>query len=121
MQVATIFDAIYTLDAGYLAPAAAAHMTTKAKELVEHSERILVPSEFVGAEREISKTTDPDKIKGLMKQRDAAFELLAGLDLILVPVLLVSAVVRHPLVRARAADVLSADVVLKAQVGRGRS
>jgi glycosyltransferase involved in cell wall biosynthesis len=62
VQVSTIFDAIYTLDAGYLAPEAAAHMTTKAKELVECSERILVPSEYVGAELVMALGAHPSKI-----------------------------------------------------------
>jgi len=62
VQVATIFDAIYTLDAGYLAPEAAAHMTAKAKELVEHSERILVPSEFVGAELVMALGAHPSRV-----------------------------------------------------------
>ncbi len=62
VQVATIFDAIYTLDAGYLAPEAAAHMTAKAKELVEHSARILVPSEFVGAELVMALGAHPSRV-----------------------------------------------------------
>jgi glycosyltransferase involved in cell wall biosynthesis len=62
VQVATIFDAIYTLDAGYLSPEAAAHMTAKAKELVAHSARILVPTEFVGAELVMALGAHPARV-----------------------------------------------------------
>jgi glycosyltransferase involved in cell wall biosynthesis len=61
-QVATIFDCIYTLDAGYLAPEAAAHMTAVAKDLVARSKRIVVPSEFVGVETVMSLGAHPDRV-----------------------------------------------------------
>jgi glycosyltransferase involved in cell wall biosynthesis len=62
VEVATIFDCIYTLDAGYLSPEAAADMTAIAKELVAHSKRIVVPSEFVGVEAVMSLGAHPDRV-----------------------------------------------------------
>jgi glycosyltransferase involved in cell wall biosynthesis len=61
-EVVTIFDCIYTLDAGYLAPEAAAHMTAVAKEMVARADRILVPSEFVGADAVLTLGAHPDRI-----------------------------------------------------------
>lgn len=61
-EVVTIFDCIYTLDAGYLAPEAAAHMTRVAKEMVARADRILVPSEFVGADVVLSLGAHPDRV-----------------------------------------------------------
>ncbi|MFT7670247.1 MAG: glycosyltransferase involved in cell wall biosynthesis [Planctomycetota bacterium] len=50
IEVATIFDCIYTLDAGYMEPAAAERMTQVAFRQVRRAKRILVPCQFVGAE-----------------------------------------------------------------------
>jgi len=50
LEVATIHDCLYLKDADYVAPAAAARMAAAARELVARARRILVPSEFVGAE-----------------------------------------------------------------------
>ena len=50
LEVATIFDCIYTIDAGYLADDARERMTAAARELISRSRRVLVPSEYVGAE-----------------------------------------------------------------------
>ena len=51
LEVATIFDCIYLYDqAGYVEPAGAARMAAAARELVRRAGRILVPSEYVGAE-----------------------------------------------------------------------
>jgi len=62
VEVVTIFDCIYTLDAGYLAPEAAAHMTSVAQEMIARADRILVPSEFVGADAVLSLGAHPDRI-----------------------------------------------------------
>ncbi len=62
VEVATIFDVIYTLDAGYLSPEAAAHMTAVAKEQVQRSRRILVPCQFVGAEVVMSLGAHPARV-----------------------------------------------------------
>jgi len=61
-EVATIFDCIYTLDAGYLSPEAAARMTATAKELVKRARMVIVPSEFVGAEVVLSLGAHPDRV-----------------------------------------------------------
>lgn len=49
-EVVTIFDCIYTLDAGYMDPAAAERMTQVAHRQVRRAARILVPCQFVGAD-----------------------------------------------------------------------
>jgi glycosyltransferase involved in cell wall biosynthesis len=49
-QVATIFDCIYMHDAGYLDPLVAQRMQASARALVGAARRVLVPTEFVGAE-----------------------------------------------------------------------
>jgi len=55
-EVVTIFDCIYTLDAdnpegpGYLDAETAKRMTEAAKSMVARARRILVPTQFVGAE-----------------------------------------------------------------------
>ncbi len=49
-EVVTIHDCIYMLDAGYNDPDSARRMGEVARELVGRARRILVPSEFVGAE-----------------------------------------------------------------------
>lgn len=50
VQVATIHDCIYLLDVGFMHPESAQHVTNVAREMVRRCERILVPSEYVGAE-----------------------------------------------------------------------
>lgn len=62
VEVATIFDTIYTLDAGYLSPEAGAHMTSVAKEMVERVKRVLVPCEYVGAEVVMALGAHPSRV-----------------------------------------------------------
>jgi glycosyltransferase involved in cell wall biosynthesis len=62
VEVATIFDCIYTLDAGYLDPESAERMTRAATELVAKARRILVPSEFVGAEAVMALGAHPSRV-----------------------------------------------------------
>lgn len=50
VEVATLHDCIYLLDAGYNDPAADERMAAQATELAQRARRILVPSEYVGAE-----------------------------------------------------------------------
>ena len=50
LEVATIHDCLYLKDADYLDPRSAERMAAAARELVARAKRILVPSEFVGAE-----------------------------------------------------------------------
>jgi glycosyltransferase involved in cell wall biosynthesis len=67
-QVATIFDCIYTIDAveetraGYMESETAERMTAVARAMIEQCDRILVPSEFVGAEVVLSFGVAPAKI-----------------------------------------------------------
>lgn len=61
-QVATIFDCIYMLDAGYLSREAAERMTATAKAMVARVQRVIVPSQFVGAEVVMSFGVPPDKV-----------------------------------------------------------
>ena len=61
-EVATIFDCIYTIDAGYMDPEAAARMTAVAKAMVQRATRILVPTEFVGAEVVMSLGAHPGRV-----------------------------------------------------------
>ena len=67
-EVATIFDCIYTIDAdeesraGYLDPDVARSMTRVAKEQVQRADRILVPTEFVGAEAVLSLGAQPTRV-----------------------------------------------------------
>jgi len=50
-EVVTIFDTIFAIeDSGFLDPDVGRSMTVRAKELIDRSTRILVPTEFVGAE-----------------------------------------------------------------------
>ena len=49
-EVVTIHDCIYMLDAGYMDPETAERMRTASREIVARAKRILVPTEFVGAE-----------------------------------------------------------------------
>ena len=62
VEVSTIFDCIYVQDAGYLSREAAEAMTRAAREQVARSARILVPSEFVGAEVVMSLGAHPDRV-----------------------------------------------------------
>ncbi len=51
VEVATVFDTIYTVpDSGYLEPATARAMTERVRALVARSARVLVPTEYVGAD-----------------------------------------------------------------------
>jgi glycosyltransferase involved in cell wall biosynthesis len=62
LEVATIFDCIYLLDAGYLERGSAERMTAAAREQVRRSKRILVPSEFVGAEVVMALGAHPRRV-----------------------------------------------------------
>ncbi|HVS10958.1 MAG TPA: glycosyltransferase family 1 protein [Planctomycetota bacterium] len=61
-EVGTLYDCIFLLDAGYLDPAVAARMEAAARELVRRARRILVPSEFVGAEVVLSFGVAPARV-----------------------------------------------------------
>jgi glycosyltransferase involved in cell wall biosynthesis len=50
LEVATLHDCLYLKDADYVARDAAERMSVAARELAQRARRILVPSEFVGAE-----------------------------------------------------------------------
>ncbi len=50
LEVATIHDCLYLKDADYVDAQAAERMAAQARALATHAKRILVPSEFVGAE-----------------------------------------------------------------------
>jgi glycosyltransferase involved in cell wall biosynthesis len=62
IEVATIFDCIYLVDAGYLDDAGRERMTAAAKEQVRRSRRILVPSQFVGAEVVMALGAHPSRV-----------------------------------------------------------
>jgi len=72
VEVATIFDTIYTLDAspdaseseraGYLSREAAVRMTAAAKELVSRVKMVIVPSQFVGAEVVMTFGVQPERV-----------------------------------------------------------
>jgi glycosyltransferase involved in cell wall biosynthesis len=62
VEVATIFDCIYTLDAGYLSKEAAERMTAVAKEMVKRVRLVIVPSEYVGAEVVLALGARPDQV-----------------------------------------------------------
>jgi len=62
VEVSTIFDCMYVLDAGYLESAAAARITAVAREQVARSKRILVPSQYVGAEVVMALGAHPDRV-----------------------------------------------------------
>ncbi|MFN0008138.1 MAG: glycosyltransferase family 4 protein [Planctomycetota bacterium] len=62
VEVATIFDCIYTLDAGYLSEEAAERMTAVAKEMVARVRLVIVPTEYVGAEVVLSLGARPDQV-----------------------------------------------------------
>ncbi len=61
-EIVTIFDAIYTLDAGYMDPEAAERMTAVALKQVRRADRILVPCQFVGADIVMALGAHPSKI-----------------------------------------------------------
>jgi len=50
IEVATIHDCAYMLDADYISAESAQSMSANARELVQRAKRVLVPSAFVGAE-----------------------------------------------------------------------
>lgn len=50
LEVATIHDCLYLKNADYVDPASAERMGAQAREMAKRARRILVPSEFVGAE-----------------------------------------------------------------------
>jgi glycosyltransferase involved in cell wall biosynthesis len=63
LEVATIFDCIYLYeDAGYLEPEDAVRMAAAARELVRRAKRVLVPSEFVGAEVVMALGAHPARV-----------------------------------------------------------
>jgi len=62
VEVATIFDCIYTLDAGYLSKEAAERMTSVAKEMVSRVRLVIVPCEYVGAEVVLALGARPDQV-----------------------------------------------------------
>ncbi len=62
VEVATIFDCIYVQRAGYLSDEAAESMTAAAKELVARAKRVLVPSEYVGAEVVMALGAHPARV-----------------------------------------------------------
>lgn len=62
IEVVTIFDCIYMLDAGYMDRASAERMTAIARKQVERARLIMVPSKFVGAEVVMSFGVYPSRI-----------------------------------------------------------
>lgn len=63
IEVVTIFDTIYSIEnTGYLDPEVARGMTERARELVNRCARILVPTEYVGAEVVLTFGALPAKI-----------------------------------------------------------
>ncbi len=62
VEVATIHDCLYMANADYLDPTAAEEMTLRAKELVANARRVLVPSEFVGAEVVMKLGVFPNRV-----------------------------------------------------------
>ena len=62
-QVAMVFDCIYTLrGAGYVEDATAERMTAAAKALVQRSQRILVPTQYIGAEVVMALGAHPARV-----------------------------------------------------------
>lgn len=61
-EVATIHDCVYVPDAGYLPAETRRRMTDTAREMAQRARRILVPTEFVGAEVVMSFGTWPNKV-----------------------------------------------------------
>jgi len=63
LETATIFDCIYLYgEAGYVEPEAAERMAEAARALVRRSQRILVPSEYVGAEVVMALGAHPARV-----------------------------------------------------------
>jgi len=70
VEVATIFDCIYTLDAsedtasaaGYLSHEAAVRMTEAARETIARVKLVIVPTEYVGAEVVMTFGVNPERI-----------------------------------------------------------
>lgn len=63
LETATLFDCIYLYDeAGYVQPEAAARMAAAARELVRRAKRLLVPSEYVGAEVVLALGAHPARV-----------------------------------------------------------
>ena len=70
VEVATMFDTIFTLDAGveegggagYLSREAAERMTEAAKEIVARVKMVIVPSEYVGAEVVMTFQVPPERV-----------------------------------------------------------
>jgi len=61
-EVATIHDCIYMLDADFVGREGARRMEAAARELAQHARRILVPTEYVGAEVVMNLGVWPNKI-----------------------------------------------------------
>ncbi len=62
-EVVTIFDTIYAIEnSGFLEPEVGRSMTERAAELISRSSRILVPTEFVGAEVVMTFGVVPAKV-----------------------------------------------------------
>ena len=61
-EVVTIFDCIYTLDAGYLDEETARRMTETAHQQVARAKHILVPSLYVGAEVVMTLGAKPGRV-----------------------------------------------------------
>jgi len=63
IEVATVFDCIYLhTDSGYLDPEVARGMERSIRAMIERAERILVPTEFVGAEVVMNFGVWPSKV-----------------------------------------------------------
>ncbi len=61
-EVVTLHDCIYMLDAGYMDRPTAERMTAAAREMAQRARRILVPSEYVGAEVVMNFGVWPNKV-----------------------------------------------------------
>ncbi|MEM7310015.1 MAG: glycosyltransferase family 1 protein [Planctomycetota bacterium] len=61
-EVVTLHDCIYMLDAGYMERETAERMTAAARDAAQRARRILVPSEYVGAEVVMKLGIWPNKV-----------------------------------------------------------
>ena len=61
-EVVTLHDCMYLLDAGYMEAETAARMTAAARSLTERARRVLVPSEYVGAEVVMKLGVFPNRV-----------------------------------------------------------
>lgn len=61
-EVVTIFDCIYTLDAGFVEPETAERMTETALAMVRRARRVLVPCQYVGAEVVMALGAHPARV-----------------------------------------------------------